>query len=76
MLNQMARSLHIAFSTVQYKAILKLCFDLMARLEGFEPPTRCFEGSRSIQLSHRRFTISRFSGYFNRSLRDKVSCCL
>ena len=26
---------------------------LMASLEGFEPTTRCLEGSRSVQLSYR-----------------------
>jgi hypothetical protein len=27
---------------------------LVARLAGFEPATRCLEGSRSVQLSYRR----------------------
>jgi hypothetical protein len=27
--------------------------ELVASLEGFEPPTRCLEGSRSIHLSYR-----------------------
>jgi hypothetical protein len=27
---------------------------LLARLAGFEPATRCLEGSRSVQLSYRR----------------------
>ncbi len=27
--------------------------NLMASLEGFEPTTRCLEGSRSVQLSYR-----------------------
>ena len=26
----------------------------LARLAGFEPATRCLEGSRSVQLSYRR----------------------
>jgi hypothetical protein len=31
---------------------------VMASLEGFEPTTRCLEGSRSIQLSYRDSTAS------------------
>ena len=31
----------------------------MARLEGLEPPTLCFEGRCSIQLSYRRATTMR-----------------
>ena len=29
------------------------CSRNMASLEGFEPTTRCLEGSRSVQLSYR-----------------------
>ena len=35
------------------KQIVKQKSDLLASLEGFEPTTRCLEGSRSVQLSYR-----------------------
>ena len=38
---------------VVYRIGIKILYLLVASLEGFEPTTRCLEGSRSVQLSYR-----------------------
>src|SRR5579863_108494 len=39
---------------VSFAGFFLSSFEKMARLEGLEPPTLCFEGRCSIQLSYRR----------------------
>jgi hypothetical protein len=44
---------------LQHRALYKnlVLQGIVARLEGLEPPTLCFEGRCSIQLSYRRAVV-------------------